>query len=247
MKIALIADLHGNRPATLALEQDLELQQPNAVWCLGDVVGKGPSNDFTCDWAFAHCQLLLAGNWDLGAAGNRFVADKYYWDQLGDERMARLVSLPLEHELWLSGRRIRLFHGRPVMSDLIMTQGESERIQPFFEDGQGGRYDAVIYADAHRQGLRTLSPGLFANVGSVGNALGVNCCCYAILEGEPGKTRAPFELRFRQLEYDREQAATDALEADGLRHADAYVNEIMTGKYSRHNLPPEVQSDGWSK
>ena len=51
MRIALVADLHGNRPATLALERDLARTQPDRVLCLGDIVGKGPSNDFTFDWA----------------------------------------------------------------------------------------------------------------------------------------------------------------------------------------------------
>ena len=53
MRIALVADLHGNRPATLALERDLRLIHPDRVLCLGDIVGKGPSNDFTFDWAMA--------------------------------------------------------------------------------------------------------------------------------------------------------------------------------------------------
>ena len=51
MLIALIADLHGNRPATEALERDLALTKPEEIWCLGDLVGKGPSNVYTCDWA----------------------------------------------------------------------------------------------------------------------------------------------------------------------------------------------------
>lgn len=53
MRIALVADLHGNRPATLALERDLALDATRRVLCLGDIVGKGPSNDFTFDWAMA--------------------------------------------------------------------------------------------------------------------------------------------------------------------------------------------------
>lgn len=233
MRIALIADLHGNRPATQALEADFELTRPDAVWCLGDVVGKGPSNDFTCDWAFEHCELMLAGNWDIGASRKSFFTDAYYWNQLGDERMARLLTLPLEHRVWLSGRRVRLFHGRPIMDELISPFAEQSLIEPYFDDGEGGRFDAVIYADIHRQGMRTMSPGLFVNIGSVGNALGVNECCYTILDCEPGERRAPFEVRFRRLDYDREAAVRDAQAAEGLNRADAYINEIRTGVYSR--------------
>ena len=45
MRYALIADLHGNRPATQALERDLNRTRPDKVFCLGDIVGKGPSSD----------------------------------------------------------------------------------------------------------------------------------------------------------------------------------------------------------
>lgn len=233
MQIALVADLHGNRPATEALERDLAAQRPDRIWCLGDVVGKGPSSDFTFDWAFANCEVILGGNWDFGVGSRRFPADGFYWEQLGEKRLERLCALPLERELWMSGRRIRLFHGRPVMEDLVVSHMESALIEPFFSDGEGGRYDAVGYADAHRQSLRTMSPGLFFNIGSVGNALGEPRCCYAILSGEEGTEDAPFEVRFRQLNYDREQAVADARSADGMPHADAYVREILTGVYSR--------------
>ncbi len=233
MRIALIADLHGNRPATLALETDLANVKPDEIWCLGDVVGKGPSNDFTCDWAFEHCKILIAGNWDIGASNKLFWADEFYWNQLGEERMERLKALPIEHSIWISGRRVRLMHGRPIMEKLLLPQDDSEKLYPMFDDGAGGRYDVVVYADTHRQGMRSLSPGFFINTGSVGNSLGETHCCYAVLEGEPGKTPAPFAISFRQVEYDREQAVADALAAEGLNRADAYINEVRTGVYSR--------------
>ena len=41
MKIILLADLHGNLPATLAMEEELNRVGPDDVWFLGDAVGKG--------------------------------------------------------------------------------------------------------------------------------------------------------------------------------------------------------------
>lgn len=61
-RIALIADLHGNLPAVEALEQDLKIRSVDEIWCLGDIVGKGPSSPDTFDWAMAHCSLILRGN-----------------------------------------------------------------------------------------------------------------------------------------------------------------------------------------
>ncbi len=234
MQIALIADLHGNRPATLALERDLTLLQPDAVYCLGDIVGKGPSSDFTFDWAREHCQLILGGNWDYGLGEKRFPADRYYWQQLGEERLKILRELPLEHEFWFSGRRVRLFHGRPVMEKLIYPQDHRELIDPLFLAPDGSRYDVVIYADAHRPSLRIMTPGTFANTGSVGNAMGEPKCCYMILSGEMGRDSAPFEIRLRQLDYDRDEAIRDAENAPDVPRIDTFIREIKTGIYSRN-------------
>ena len=233
MRIALVADLHGNWPATQALEKDLLKQGADLVFCLGDAVGKGPSNDLTLDWALAHCDLILGGNWDYGVGEKRFPRDDFYWHQLGEERLKILRELPREHHLTLSGRRIRLFHGRPIMDDLVTIRNSKEAIEPFFLDSDGSRFDIVGYADAHRQALRTMTPGIFFNCGSVGNALGEPRCCYALLEGEPDDPSAGFEIRFRSVPYPREEAIVHALEATDLPRRECYIREIETGIYSR--------------
>ena len=64
-KILFIADLHGNMPATLALEKEINRIQPDDIWFLGDAVGKGPESDKTVDWVRAHCNHFLSGNWDV--------------------------------------------------------------------------------------------------------------------------------------------------------------------------------------
>lgn len=233
MKIAFVADLHGNWPAVCALDQDLAVQKPDRIICLGDTVGKGPSNALTFDWAAEHCDLILGGNWDFGVGQQMFPNDQYYWQQLGEARLRRLRELPLESELMLSGRRVRLMHGRPVMEKLITVKDPLEVIQPFFTDAAGRPYDVLIYADAHRQAMRTVNPGLFINTGSVGNAMGVAYCCYAIVEAEEGDAPAPFEVRLRQLPYDRAQAIRDAEAAPGVPRIETYINEIRTAVYSR--------------
>lgn len=233
VKIAFVADLHGNWPAVCALEEDLRRQQPDRIICLGDVVGKGPSNALTYDWAMKNCDLIIGGNWDYGVGEKAFPMDAAYWNQLGEERLAVLRSLPRESEMMLSGRRVRLMHGRPVMNTLITVKDSLEDIQPFFTDAQGKPYDVVLYADAHRQAMRTVNPGLFINTGSVGNGLGVAYCCYAIVEAEPGDAPAPFEVRLRQLPYDRAQAVRDAEAAPDVPRIDTYINEIKTAVYSR--------------
>ena len=230
MRIALVADLHGNWPATQRLEKDLHDRRVDRIICLGDVVGKGPCNHRTFDWAMTCCDIILGGNWDYGLGCKRFPMDAFYWEQLGEERLETLRNLPKEFLLTIGNRRVRLFHGRPVMEELITVQHKKEQIQPFFEDGEGGCFDVVGYADTHRQAFRTMTPGLFFNCGSVGNALGEPKCCYALMEGTDA---GDFELRFRSLDYDRWQAVADAQKTPSVPRIDTYIHEIETGVYSR--------------
>ncbi|WP_298737446.1 metallophosphoesterase [uncultured Chitinophaga sp.] len=39
MKIALFSDVHANLPALEAFFKDLESRRPDAIYCLGDLVG----------------------------------------------------------------------------------------------------------------------------------------------------------------------------------------------------------------
>ncbi len=232
MRLALVADLHGNLPATLAVDRDLKARKIQTVYCLGDMVGKGPSSAATMDWAFSRCQVILAGNWDIGISQKHFAADGYYWDMLGRERMEKLQSLPLEHHFYMSGLHIRLFHGRPVMEELLFAQAERERLEELFEK-DGDTFQAVGYSDCHRAFHRTVNKGFLFNTGSVGNGLGVNRACYAILQGKPGKTPAPFDITLVSVPYDVEAAVRDAQSDPGLPHRESYINEIKTGIYSR--------------
>ena len=148
MRILFLADLHGNMVATEAMEKMIRFLAPDDIWFLGDAVGKGPQSRETCDWVRANCRHFIGGNWDYGIGGREFSEDGYFWDQLGEERMAWLNSLPLEDELTVCGQRFRLFHGRPVTPLLVATT-ESTELEPLFET-EKGRFQGVLFADSHR-------------------------------------------------------------------------------------------------
>ena len=101
-KIVLLADLHGNMPAALAMEKELEKTEPDEVWFLGDAVGKGPESDKTLDWVRAHCDVHIGGNWDYGISLPKPQDNTFYQKQLGKERIAWLNALPKERELTVS-------------------------------------------------------------------------------------------------------------------------------------------------
>ena len=229
--IALVADLHGNLPAVRALDRDLTRRGIREIFCLGDIVGKGPSSAETFDWAFARCRVLLQGNWDSGVGYMQFPNDRFYYRQLGPERMQKLREMPREYSLTLSGRKIRLLHGRPVMRELVPPSAAPEKLECLFDPD----YQVVGYADVHRQGLRMAGTrGILFNTGAVGNGLGVPMVQYALMTGSVTDAEAPFDIAFVTLPYDREAAIRDAEAVqDGLPRWDSYCRELRTGRYSR--------------
>ena len=236
-EIALVADLHGNLPATAALDADLNRRGIETVYCLGDIVGKGPSSAETFDWAIRRCQVIVQGNWDYGIGEKLFPNDQFYYDQLGPERMQRLRALPREHSFSLSGRKIRLIHGRPVMKSLLTPSASAECLMPLFEPD----YQVVGYADIHRQGLRMVNTsGILFNTGAVGNPLGVTMVQYAILRGDETDASAPLDINFVTLPYDREQAIRDTDAQEALPNGALFSRELKTGVYARGHLKGKV-------
>ena len=232
-EIAVIADLHGNMPATQALENDLNSRGIKTVYCLGDIVGKGPCSAETFDWAYRRCQVIVQGNWDYGIGEKLFPNDQFYYDQLGSERMRKLRELPREFSFTLSGRKIRLIHGRPVMKNLLTPSASAENLLPYFEPD----YQVVGYADVHRQGMRMVeTQGILFNTGAVGNPLGVTMVQYAILRGDDASSQAPLDISFVTLPYDREAAIRDADAASALPNGDLFRAELQNGIYARGHL-----------
>ncbi len=224
-RILFLGDLHGNWPATLAMEGAMAKLAADDVWFLGDAVGKGPSSAQTCDWVRIHCRHWIGGNWDYGVGGREFSEDGFFWNQLGEERLAWLCGLPAEDTLTFGGLRFRLFHGRPLTP---LLQADSPRAQLEETLAAGGeRFDGVIFADSHRPFVRTMREGYVCNTGSVGNSMGVPKAHALLLEDDP------LRITVISVPYDNQAAAEDARRADGLPHREEYIRELLTGIYSR--------------
>ena len=69
-RIALISDVHGNMPALEAVLADVERRGVARVFCLGNLVGKGPHSDRAVDRCRERCERVVRGNWDDGLATN---------------------------------------------------------------------------------------------------------------------------------------------------------------------------------
>jgi diadenosine tetraphosphatase ApaH/serine/threonine PP2A family protein phosphatase len=74
-RVAVISDVHGNRHALDAVLHAIAAEQPDELWCLGDLVGYGPRPNECCRLVAAQADLCLAGNHDLVVLGTLSIHD----------------------------------------------------------------------------------------------------------------------------------------------------------------------------
>jgi len=68
-RVAVISDIHANWHALEAVLAAIDAEQPDELWCLGDLVGYGPRPNPCCAAMQERAALCLAGNHDLGVLG----------------------------------------------------------------------------------------------------------------------------------------------------------------------------------
>jgi predicted phosphodiesterase len=69
MQVAVISDIHANLHALEAVLAAIDLESPDEIWCLGDLVGYGPRPNRCCRRVAARANICLVGNHDLGVLG----------------------------------------------------------------------------------------------------------------------------------------------------------------------------------
>ena len=74
-RVALLTDVHGNLPAFISVLADVDTQNVDAIWFLGDLVGYGAKPDECVELAVERCDLCLAGNHDLGVLDRISIGD----------------------------------------------------------------------------------------------------------------------------------------------------------------------------
>jgi diadenosine tetraphosphatase ApaH/serine/threonine PP2A family protein phosphatase len=75
MRVAVVSDIHANLHALEAVLAEVDRESPDELWCLGDVVGYGPSPNECCELVRERASLVLCGNHDLAAIGALDVSD----------------------------------------------------------------------------------------------------------------------------------------------------------------------------
>lgn len=219
MKLALIADIHANRPALEAVLEDLRHEAPDHVVVAGDLVNRGPHNADVVDIIRDHPEWqVIQGNhdelvadWALGRAREALYQDPSYtplnWvsDQLGTERVAFLDQLPFDAMVELPGTApVLVVHGSP--------RHNREGLRPSLDDSalaeilDGVEAPVVVGAHTHIPMERRIGRWLVLNTGAVGTPFNADPRAqYLILEWRNNA----WHPRFRQVAYDRQPVIED--------------------------------------
>ncbi|SDM47337.1 Predicted phosphodiesterase [Catalinimonas alkaloidigena] len=148
MLLALFSDIHGNLPALEAVLADLDQRQPDAIYCLGDLVGYAPWPNEVIREIRRRRIPTLAGNYDEGiglhsddcgcayktdedkAMGAVSIRCTNAWVEEAERRYLRTLPRHMRLELELQPRA-----AQSDKLQLLMVHGSPRRINEYlFED-----------------------------------------------------------------------------------------------------------------
>jgi putative phosphoesterase len=226
MRIALLSDLHANLPATRAVLQDAAQIGCEAIWCAGDVVGRGPHPNEVVELLRTLEMPTVQGNWDEAVGMGREVSGSIWespeaeahgqqsleWtrSRLAEDNMAWLRQLPTSLRFEVEGRAARLFHGTPLKQNEYLWEDRPSRYFARIASDEGE--DLFCFGHTHQTFHKVSGQAHFVAAGSVGcgEAADPNAR-YAVVY----LTDAELVVGFRGVEYDRASVLAD-MKAAGL-------------------------------
>jgi putative phosphoesterase len=224
MRIAVIADIHANFPALRAVIDDVAHIGADAIYCAGDVVGRGPHPNETIELLRNLAVPTIQGNWDeavgmdreqTGAAWGSVETEeagdasmRWTADRLTDENKAWLRQLPTTLRIDLSGRSMLLFHGSPLRENEYLWSERPSRV--FARIASDEADDLFCFGHTHEAFHKVVGQAHFVACGSVGcGTEGDARARYAVIYiGDPD-----IAIGFRSVDYDHLSVVRDQAEA----------------------------------
>lgn len=257
MKIALFSDIHANLPALEAVLANIDVQNPDAIYCLGDLVGYNIWPNEVIDIIRKRKIPTIAGNYDFGIGRNidecgcAYKTDEekamgkisisYTNEIVKAEQRAYLRTLPahirLEFQLNEDKLNVLLVHGSPrKINEYLFEDRDEKSMIRIMEQAYA---DIMLYGHTHKPYHRIMNSGTGGNnhyrhainIGSVGKPKDGNPAgCYVILtinDNNSTLDKESVSVEFIRFNYDIEKAAK-AVEASPL--PDAYATMLRLGK-----------------
>lgn len=246
LRIAIVADIHGNLAALDAVLLDIAPHKPDRLLIAGDLVMNGPrpseviGRTMVLEKAGA---FVVQGNTDIAVADGDYAAafpwldevphaqrEAAEWahDQLIPDELDYLRRLPSERRLWAGASLVLLCHASPGSQ----TAGLAPDLDPSTLVQRVTRSDArvIVCGHTHIADVRELGRKLIVNPGSCGYPFdGDPAAPWAMLTFDPDDQPV---AELHRVAYDA-QAVADEISARGLP-GDAYrAATVRTGRFVR--------------
>ncbi len=198
LKLGLISDIHGNSRALSAVLDSARERGIEALCIAGDYVGyyyhPGEVIDLLAEWTCWRVQ----GNHERMLAALRVFPGEFGWlrdrfgsgllralDELDDERLDELETLPERLAVAVGGRGILIAHGSPWDGDQYVYPDAPEAV---WQELAACGADLVVLGHTHYQMQRRVANTLIVNPGSVGQPRDGRCgACWAAFDTETGE------------------------------------------------------------
>lgn len=220
MKLALFSDIHANLPAMEAFFKDVDARRPDAIYCLGDLVGYNTWPNEVITEIRKRKIPTLAGNHDVKIRKDIPNADgsNYAYHIIDEDGKAYLKSLPdtirLEYRFNRGPQTILLVHGSPESNEEYVLEGlDVEYVTTLLRDADA---DILFCAHSHLPYHRIIKKpdgyiNHVINTGSIGKPKdGDPRGGYVLLtldENSSPLIAESVEVEFIRFDYDVEAAA----------------------------------------
>ena len=248
MRVAILADIHGNLPACEAVLEDIaRVVAPDYIVAAGDLALRGAHPRETVELLADKCDALLMGNTDAYLAGNYLggaYRERDHWktellrwsrDQLGPALLQRLGALPFSIRYTpRKGQDLFVCHANP--------KNLEESLDPTLDDNAVRRFfthldaAACAFGHLHFPYRRRVGRMLIADVASAGIPRdGDLRPAYGVFTFTPKGWR----VQIRRVRYPVRKA-TQALTARRVPGGPLLIHKLVEARYRHHNALMEA-------
>jgi putative phosphoesterase len=237
MKIALFSDIHANLPALEAFFADVDSRQPDAVYCLGDLVGYNVWPNEVINEIRKRRIPTIAGNYDQGIGlmtdecgcayktepekdmGKISISYTNHLVTPNERQYLRTLPAHIKVEFQLNNDKLNLLlvHGSPrKINEYLFEDRDEKSLLRIMEQADA---DIMCFGHTHKPYHRVLPTELSENmhyrhainIGSVGKPKDGNPKgCYVLLTINADSSitnKDAVQVEFVRFNYDVEKAA----------------------------------------
>ena len=242
MRVAILADIHGNLPACEAVIEDITRNaSPDFIVAAGDLALRGAHPREVVELLFSKCHSVLMGNTDCYIAGSYLggaYRDKHHWktdllewtrDQLGPELVGKLGQLPFSVRYSpRRGQDLFVCHANPRnLEESLDPTLEEHELRRFFSHLDAA---ACAFGHLHFPYRRRLGRMLIADVASAGLPRdGDIRPAYGLFTYTPKGWR----VQIRRVRYPVRKA-TQALTARRVPGGPLLIHKLVEARYRHH-------------